>query len=61
MDSNKNSKMKMVFDFLIKVLKVAGKAFRGIKCDTACCNSECMNKKECNLITLQDQKEEELK
>lgn len=61
MDSNKNSKIKVVFEFLLKLVKLVGGMFRGMKCKTICCNSECMNKKECTINVPQDPKEEELK
>lgn len=61
MDSNnKNSKMKEVFGFLLKLVKLVGGMFKGMKCKSVCCNSECMNKKECTINVPQDQKLVEL-
>lgn len=51
MDSVKNSKTGK-FNFILKLVKLIGVLLRGLKCKSACCNSECLTKKECNEITL---------
>lgn len=53
MDSN-NSKKNALYEFILKLVKMVGGFFRGMKCKSACCNSECLNK-EVITISPQDQ------
>ena len=57
MDSN-NSKKNTLYEFILKLVKMVGGFFRGMKCKSACCNSECLNK-EVITISPQDLPKEE--
>lgn len=56
MDSNIQKK----HNFILKIIKIVGRIFSGLKCKSKCCNSECLNEDKTIITVPQGQPEEEL-